>query len=414
MSFHPTTPEGSKKSTFDTEKALNEKGFVEFLAKHDGSEGGEVSSKDMESRFEMFGVQAEVAKDIKEIYKSEVFRDIGITLDTKDMACVEEFLEKQAIDSPGEVSKMQAQIKQFRELPGQIKQANIEILEYVKNADVESLKIAKGGEGFWGKVRMMGEYSIPGGAGKTFLAREKVEQTGVKLTPEEIDKRIAEITAKQEKIIKTGIPLTPEAINARMAEITAQVDFSVKDFNSGKWMGVNEGLLEQFANVKKSIFMHSELREEINRITQQKLKVQLDAFVTKGDLKSAEGGLQRMSSVKSNNETGLDYMADGTEEEIRNSLGVNAEAHVQIKIDSMIRSMDFTSSNPFTKLQKVYDQAINTETVGERSGAESTTFIVDTINESIEALKENPDNKIEIRAKKILARQLAAKLSKNK
>ncbi len=376
MTDIPKGAEGAEKGGFDNEEALNTKGFAEFLAKHEDSVSGEVSAAEMESRFEIFGIQAGVAKDVKEVYKAEIFRDIGVKLEANDLACIEAFLEKQAIDSPREVYEMRDQMKLFKELPGQIKEANTEILE-----------LAKSGGGFWGKVKMTGEYLLEGEAGKTFIAREKVE--------------------------KTGVPLTPEAINARILEISTQMDLSVKELGSEKWVGGNEALLKQFADMKKSLFNHAGLREDMERITQKKLKAQLDTLVAKRDLKSAEAGFARMSSVRKDAETGLDYMTDGTEDEVRTALNHNAESYVYTKVESILGSMSL-GSNAFSKLWKAYEQAINTETVGDKNKAESIEFIVETLNAQVDALVETPANKTEIRAKKILARQLATKLSKNK
>jgi hypothetical protein len=376
MADTPKGAEGAEEVGFDTEKALNKKGFAEFLAKHDDAEKGEVTQGDMESRFEIFGIQTEVAKDVQEVYKNEIFRDIGIRLDAADLACVSEFIEKRAVEAPGEVLAMQEQLKQFKELPEKIKQANNEILE-----------LAKTGEGFWGKTKMVGEYFWEGEAGKTYSAREKVE--------------------------KTGVPLTREAIDVRIKWLATQVESSVKDFKSGNWVEGNEDLVTQFAKVKKSLFSHGQLREDMNRIAQEKLKAQLDILVNKGDLKSAEAGFKRMSGVKNDVETGLDYMTDGTEEEVKVALNHTSESYVYNKIENILTSMSL-GSNAFANLERTYKQAVNTETVGDKDKSESIQFIIDTIESQVSALLETPANKTEIRAKKILARQLAAKLSKNK
>jgi IMP dehydrogenase/GMP reductase len=107
-------------------------------------------------------------------------------------------------------------------------------------------------------------------------------------------------------------------------------------------------------------------------------------------------------------------MTDGTEDEVKTALNYNADSYVYNKIENILTTMSLGSS-AFSKLEKAYNQVINTETVGGRSVVESTRFIIDTIENQVNALPETPADKTEIRAKKILARQLAIKLlAKNK
>ena len=372
----PRNAERTEKAGFDSEKALNKKGFAEFLALHEDSASGEVSPEDMEKRFELFELQSELAVEVKEVYRKEIFRDIGINLDTNDLSCIDAYMEDRAVKTPWEVKTMRAEMTRFKELPGQIQEANKEILE-----------LAKSGSGILGKIKMAGEFLFAEdkNMGKTYDAREKVEKAGIALTLEDMD--------------------------ARIAEIEDQVDFSVKEFKSGKWVGGNESLLRKFADVKKNLFDHTGLRKKMHVITQAKVKAQLDALVTTGDLKSARKGFEKMSSVKNDTETGLEYMADGTEAEMTRALNQKAEDYVGTQIYQAMETMRF-GSNAFANLENSIKTALS-ENIGNKDEKESRDFIIKVIEETLGMLPaETPANQREIRAKKIMMRQLAIKLSK--
>src|SRR6185312_4506828 len=89
---------------FDIDKALNTKGFAEFLAAHQDAETFDMDNPvEVGKRFEAFGVKEVVKKELKGIFSEHIQKEMGMKLDSNDLESVDAHLDKLAIENPDEL-----------------------------------------------------------------------------------------------------------------------------------------------------------------------------------------------------------------------------------------------------------------------------------------------------------------------
>lgn len=158
--------EGIKSNeVFDIDKALNEKGFVEFLAKHPDAEildmnDGEKISK----RFDTFKSKETVKKELKNLYSNKIQAELGVKLEGNDLTAIDVHIEKQALENPDEIEILKDRISTFSEFPKVISELEHVInelggAENLRNklgelvVDANSLKDSMGAMGIVGEFK---------------------------------------------------------------------------------------------------------------------------------------------------------------------------------------------------------------------------------------------------------------------
>jgi len=114
--------------SFDIDKALNKQGFPEFLGQFPDYKSLDLSDNSSDAdtikeRYEAFTRKNEVAKELKTLYRDTINRDIGIRLPESEFACIDAFLETQAIENPSSIAEFYKDIQEFQQLPQEIASA---------------------------------------------------------------------------------------------------------------------------------------------------------------------------------------------------------------------------------------------------------------------------------------------------
>lgn len=368
---------------FDVEGALNTKGFFEFLARYNDSAKGEHDSEVIKERFEVFQTKNEISGEIKEIFQKEISAEIGINLSDKDLECVDEYLETEAIDNPYRLQAMQEQIAQYHELPKEIEAAHEELMTLTDNAEM-----AAKGTGVIGSIRMYGGLLIGMTTGKLTESRGIYEA--------------------QKAMKEKGVPINRESLAVRRLDLEEGKRGIEGEFAAlqGEKMEALENLANRLANIKKELFAHAGLEEQITILAREKLKAEIATVAQKGGIKNINEAAARIGSKRFGQETELRYLDTSTEEDLKQKVDEEAEAYV---FDVMYKKLDETKfgEKNFDNLTKSLGEVINAETIGTKNRQETRDFLISNI---LRISSEFPSDR-DGNAKRIRANMLAKKLA---
>ena len=401
--LNPTSPEAEAELTegFNVEKALNTKGFAEFLAKFSDAKEGDISPEDMQERFEVYEAVEGVSKAVKEIYSKEISAELGIALSEKDISCVDEYLNNLAVESPKEVMDMQERIDTYNRLPEEIAQAQSDIDNLAINGGFEArakemhdmdqiLQTADKASNTWGKVKMnagllWGAFTGNYGESQDISNARKIAGLyGGPLTTEGIAKRRAQISTEA------------AAQQQKYQELKSE-----KEADLGKLKG-------SLANTRNALFAHEEMTKKVVKIATLKLGNTVNKIAEQKGLDSFAKAYDKLVESKVGKETGIEYIAEGDEERIVNSLNKAAEQRVTDAVAAAFKKVQPNKADQFLGLQNSLSEVLSVKKLGTKNEQETRDSIVTILTEILVVLDPADPTTV---LKKILMKQLITKFS---
>lgn len=382
----------------DGKKALNTKGFPEYLQKL--AKAGKVSDPEallrteggeLDTRFTAYEVVNKTKKDIVNIYKTEIQRDLGIKMDDKDLAGIESFIEQQSIDSPEKMADLNEKIRIFTENKRLVLEkeqefntlkAEFESTQAKNNKEI--IKTAQDAATEVGKHQGALDKSIIGQMRHANGLRGEVGQSGFN--------RFKKIFSTSRGLIKMKIKETEAAASkhietkgAEIAEVRARLDA----------LSHKKGAVDaDFAEVRKALFTTVDEDGAFEDIVQQKVLEKLTADLTNPkDLKSVDKTSELMRRLQEKGTEGLIYAEDDKLQSMTEMLNTAAEEGAKKEITQAITKTKMDKNGAYDDLVKVLKPFVERSGLGTKGTEETKNFILETLNEQLENLKGKDDAK---------------------
>ena len=399
---------GRDPEAFDSAKALNRKGFIEFLEKF-GAKPEDLEDNEIAERFEVFEAKDKVGAELKEIYANEIARETGLKFSKDELKCIDAFLEKNAVENPGQVLEFRDQIKQFREFPAQIAQMEQELAKLEDDggftARMEGLQeqvdlnqSAQRGTGFWGKLSMYSNMGLSASFNALTKPSTEVDYGGA-----------AEIYHAQQALKKQGVPVTEEALELRLTELVKSAESLKRELEEAETEKKKDiaDMKGKVVALKQSLFSHVELRAEVARIATAKINDQIKKLTQNSGLAGYDDAHALLGRSGVPNETGLEYIEADQADTLKGSLNVKAEQAVRSQIQKAVSGMRL-GDNAFSRFEDQLRKSLEGKsgTISGKDQGESFEFVLDSIEAEAESLPDSPEN----RAKKLLCFQMTRKL----
>lgn len=396
---------GKENNVSDIDKALNTKGFAEFLAQHPDAEEFDMNDEGaINKRFEVFESKGIVSKEIKELYSGHIEKEMGIKLDKNDLASIDKHIEEQAINNPDEVINLREQLYFFKELPKKIAESEKQLAQ-LGNADnlserLESLRtdsynIEEGKKylGFVGKSRLAFHLIKSAFKASSFDA-EDVDLSWD--SANNVTRRYGKMNGARAESLLEGINKEIETTEDTLSKISEA-----------------EVLKSEYQNLFKN--MRSELlggvagMAELTAAIQAKVHKQLMDLTSKGTIKDYEQAQQRFDSLKSvseSTETGVDPLgridAQEFEKDIEDSI-VDKASEEMMGIILQAKMGD----NALTNLEKSLEPFLKKEKIGSKEGNEARQKMSDILAEVYYKLGTTSEDK----AKKLMISRILIKMN---
>ncbi|MEI6238035.1 MAG: hypothetical protein WCP15_00695 [bacterium] len=411
-----------ERAKFDIRKALDTKGFLEFLTKvqeHTNETLDMGNEEEVGKRFEAFTMKEKVKAGVKNLYQTSIKNEFGVILEADDLKSVDGHWDALAIGDPEKVREMNEKLKNYAELPKQIKAAETELallgskedaqnsLEEAKKL-AEALLLAKNYSGFFGgtKFVFLSLRAIGGELSNILLNRDdEIGNYTANVNDVLFSRRIVKDKfgkgVDREKMAKE-IPVIEKQIVTIQETLSKIVDISAKKEESAK----------QFAELRKGLIGSVAGFDAINEVVKRKTKEKLDGFfkvVSLPNMKSAQTTFDSLKKAIENTETGLNPLESMDTDKFQKDIDEGVDLQMSIDIDNALSAVKLDENGSFSKLEKTLKKDIlEKDKIGSKEGTELRDFIVSKLEAAGGALKDTPVNK----SKKLMISAIIANLKK--
>ncbi len=387
---------------FDVDKALDKKGFAEFLAAHPDVADFDMSdSESIQSRFETFQVKESVSKGLQNLFRNQIRENLGVKLDSSDLRSIDAHLQELAIENPEEILGLQKKLTVFQEMPGQIKELETQLatlgnsqelsakLESLKT-DKRSLESVEKYSGFWGRLKMGFQINFCRSLEKSR------ELEGHKQSLEIAKDRFDKLDSDQAGLMLVETNKQIEEVNKTLETISKVEGWKVlaqEMFNNSR-----KNLLEGIVGI-------SGITESIKR----RAMAQMESALASGKLRILDQAEQDFTKLQKASESlgfGIDVL-DGKEEDLRSRLDTATENAIGTKIHETISNVKL-GEGAMTRLERSLEQLIGREKIGSKVGVEAREFVVQLLGEIVEQLDTSLPG---IAAKKLMCARIIGKLT---
>lgn len=414
-----TTPEANNQpaqpEVFDIKKALNKKGFAEYLdgyqARHGGNfeqdiEGGQ--TEEIEKLYEAFTKSEITKKELGSIFKNEIKEDLGVSIEQADLDCIDTFITGERIHNPEEIVKLHAQVEEFR--------ANIKIIQQ-KEAEITAMEA-----GLQQKLEATG-----GQEGIMNLKREVFAKEAEILRHQATEGRLTNGTTHKERLLlakaqgktfyerfkhrirsrfgggKEVVQKEIERIQAQVAELQAGVQTTRDKFEPLEAAQIKLAEIKRLKNqlgdrhlALKSIIIESadadkKIRNAVKDRMVQKMKEEVlnPADPAKRTLNQAEKQQTFLDRMRNADITGGD-LSDAEIDQMQKELDAAIELEFNEEVDAALNNFKGSQNEAFSRLEtslKPFFSNERTTKLGSKEGQEARDFIIQTIEQKRDANK---------------------------
>lgn len=411
-------PEGvaeSETRRFDVDKAMNTKGFGEFLAAYPDAQDFDMENEEeLSARFENFEKTNLAKNEMKKLYSEHLQKEMGLKLDSKDLSSLDRHLEARAIENPAEIVRLREKLRTFAELPDQIRKMErnlsdlgkteilAEKLEYLEKEE-SNLETAKEHLGFLGKAKLnyqtLAFYAkaIPG-IGK-LVPGAKYSEAG------DIAEQFDALSAVKEKYGKVGKKEAGAALAATREQIASVETMLVQRQELQQLKSLAE---QSFGKLRKDLIGGMSDVAGLTDAIQSKAADQLNEMVTKGSIKKLDEAQKQFEMLKTaaqKTETGIDPLAGVDEAAFQEYVDRAMGQAASDEIMRIVRRAPM-GSNALARLEKALTPFLEREKFGSSEG-ETVRNIISNILEDV-AL--NLGDSTEAKAKKFMISRIRVKL----
>ncbi len=390
--------------SFDIDKALNTTRFFEFLGQFSDSDSLDYSDNSpdtdtVKERYEAFIFKNKVATELKALYRETINRDIGINLPETEFACIDVFLEAQAVENPGSIAEFYQDIQDFKSLPKEIASAE------------QTLKSLGGLERIQEEIDAI-QVKFSEAQTKLSEAQEKYDLEEEKDVDGKWRGRKKRREAKAQRLASIqkeidGLKSESSLHTEKLAEFTNKQTGFTKAQEAKKEIGEHADALR--IKIFEDFVPAKEILEKAKEAAKNQLISIFEKWTnTDNDLKQ----LKQVEDVqayfdKITKEDGQWYYADGVDVEgNQRSLDHWITLQFNTEIAKAIESLNPGSSTPLDTLEKKLKSYLEKDRLGSQKGEGVKEFILQTLQEKAEQ-ESSP-------AKRILLRRIIAKFSARK
>jgi hypothetical protein len=256
------SPEAPRASSID--KALNTKGFAEFLAKYPEAESidlNDTNEAEIEQRLEAFEAKNRVSAEIRGLFNNEL-SGLGIKLEAADFASVEAYLEDETINNPESIQEMARTITLFQELPGKIRELEAKAAS-IGNIDELTAK----------RDRLDGQAVELNEASKITVPRLK----GFYFSKGRKDNK-AKLARREELLAKHGTTL--EGVEQKYLESVDQAQTAHSSIQALEDLGrLKQEIEANFKQANQALFKDSEIAAKVHEAAKAKIEEKYVALV---------------------------------------------------------------------------------------------------------------------------------------
>lgn len=256
------SPEAPRASAID--KALNTKGFAEFLAKYPEAESvdlNDTNEAEIEQRLEAFEAKNRVSAEIRGLFNNEL-SGLGIKLEAADFASVEAYLEDETIHNPEAIQEMARTIALFQELPGKIRELEAKAAS-IGNIDELTAK----------RDRLDGQAVELDEARKITVPRRK----GLYFSKGRKDNK-AKLARREELLAKYGTTL--EGVEQKYLESVDQAQTAHSSIQALEDLGrLKQEIEANFKQANQALFKDSEIAAKVHEAAKAKIEEKYVALV---------------------------------------------------------------------------------------------------------------------------------------
>lgn len=414
----------SEAKGFDTDKALNTKGFLEFLAAHPKSDTFDMGDVgEVQKRFETFEVKGRVGKELKELYSSHIEKEMGIKLDAGDQTSIDKHIEKMAIENPEKILEIQDSLKMFKELPVEIGKLEEQLaqlgkvgelatkLDVLRN-DKINLETTKESLGFVGKSKL---------TLKTLVCYAKAVPMLFEVLPkikfsdayaEDVLKRQSEINrqwgareAVKDKFGKLDKEQTGKILTEVESEIVS-IEKTLASINNIEKLKILSQ--DVFGDLRKELLGGVSDIAELTVAIQSKVNAQFQEMTRTGTIKSmdqAQARFESLRTVAETTETGVNPLGAIDADALQEALDIAMERMASQQIlETVLRAN--MGTNALTKLEKSLEPFLEREKIGSKEGDEARELI----SKTLENVAKNLGTTNEDKAKKLMIARILIKI----
>ncbi|MFZ2522360.1 MAG: hypothetical protein WAX44_00125 [Minisyncoccia bacterium] len=396
-------PEG-----FNPDAVLNNGKFVEFLAKHPDTESFDVSDESaLEKRYVAFKSYEKVAEDLTRIYSGEIRETLGVALEGGDLDSVKVHIENMAISNPEDFEKLQASLKLFEELPGQIKTLE-ESLAQIAKVSPEDLK----------KLSELREEKADLGLVAKHLKKGKVERLVAWARGGEEYANLQDVleSVKKKYLSKD---ITPERIDVFIKEITDEMfllegkilrlDEVEKSKEAVRW-----SLDEARARILDEVSDIDGIADLVTKKTEEQLRALYDDGTMKS-LDDAQVLLEKAVDGGEDNVIGLDPLGQVEDlPKLQEQIDKKIERKAGDEIRKAIVGLKL-GDGALSRLTESLSTFIDRKKLGSKDEEQTKKFITDVVSTVVEtflSVSNMAGRENEAKAKRILCAQIIAKINK--
>ena len=426
MSTPSTMPETTRKpeneveaAGFDIDKALNTKGFMEFLAKHPDAKDLDMgNSGELQKRFEVFGIKDGVSKGLEKVYSSHIKDQIGLKLEGDDTKSVKEYIEKLAVEEPEKVYELNKKLKTLTEVPAEIQGLEAELAKLGEVSDLmNQLRQAGTLENdleavipTMGSLKYKAKYALallafaPSRGWKGFedvgyveaakdkfnleYGKQKVPEKGEKVVGKEQLEGILRETTQRIEDIKATLDKVGDARDLKTA-LKASFDNARKDLVSG------------MAEIKG-------LTEAVNERSCAELKKMMEPG-TLDALQKAQERLEFLQFAAYNPDAGVEPLTTNQAGQFQEEIDKAVESNIPEKIWQIVLDADL-GSNALTNIEKKLDPFLKANKLGSKEGDDARAFIKEIIEKIVNERKpQHPEGEV----KRLILKRILVKLGKS-
>ncbi len=397
---------------FDAKKAMNTKGFPEFLGMHpDAKTFDSTDFAALKERFEIFTVKETVKREVKSIFIKNIQQEMGFRLSPEDLAAADAHFDTLAIESPEEIHALRERIQEFRELPKDINELESQLaalgggaelparLDQLK-AERASLDKAKGAVGFLGKTKMWtkvlgsaigvaSSFIVSPISGKAEgLLHDMIDITGGTIDKISAARRLEkEHKAKGEKLDRKKFNGISNRVDEQMKTVTETIA-AIQTRNQ-----VRAIALEMYSNARAEIMGSISGIAEIAEAVQARAQEHMEELAGRNSLRAFEEMQRRYAdwvNISESPNGGINVVEGQDIEATRNSINANIENKAGEEIINAVFNCKL-GANSLNKLEQSLKGYIDRERIGSREGDEVRTFVREALEEAVDGLPDDTD-----------------------
>lgn len=366
------------KNDFDVKKALDKKGFVEFLAKHPDSLDNQMTdAEEIKAKFEAFEKVEVISKKYKEIMSGKIEEELGLKLSADDFESVDTRFQEMSIEDPDKLLKVEITLKSYEEYPLSIIALDKSILE----AGGSSTELTNKKNDIASEKELMERVVKTVGFGRVKRIFEKIFNKR--------DSKELEQDWKAREVI--GERYGKEFLNKNMLNASIDGYGDTVSNLEGKiaYVTLLEGAKNQitakFAEKRAELFEGMRGFNDIIGVIKKRVESQMDQLLNGKNIKDFEKANDRLSKLRQSNEKGEFSSGILKEEGFETDQGRVDENLKGLVGSEIYMAMDQVKmgAGTFSKLEKEISSIIKMNTLGSKTKEETKVFMEDVLIEFI-------------------------------